>query len=224
MTVKAPEPGWLFISPRGRRCRVLRVEGSRVFLWNEATKIEEKGRWALMTRENGWHRVLREPKDSDFTLGQLQREHAPWCAHNFGDIPAYHPLLGIIEELGELEDAKNTDDIKDGLADTVVFMAHFSNAFEFDLDEIAARAMKLGYRPVERKAIGKLAHHFLKREQGIRGTPAEHREKILEALVEIYATLLDTATEYDLDLLQSVEETWAHVKKRDWKKNATTGT
>jgi len=159
-----------------------------------------------------------------FTLKDLQREHEPWCLHNFGDIPPWHPLLGMIEELGELEDAKTTADVKDGLADTIVFMAHFCNAMKFDLDHIASEAAALSYRPAERKAIGKLAHHYLKREQGIRGTNAEHRARMLDALIEIYAVLLDTATEYDLELIKAVEETWAHVKQRDWKKNATTGT
>jgi len=162
--------------------------------------------------------------ETRFTLGRLQREHEPWRLHNFGDIPAWHPLLGMIEELGELEDAKTTEDIKDGLADTIVFMAHFCNAMNFDLDVIATHAAALGYRPVERKEIGKLAHHYLKREQGIRGTDAEHRANMHAALVGIYAILLDTATAYDLTLLDAVEETWAHVKQRDWKKNATTGT
>lgn len=159
-----------------------------------------------------------------FTLGTLQREHAPWEERNFGKTPGHHPLLGMIEELGELDDAKNADDIKDGLADTIVFMAHFCNIFSFDLDHVAVKAAALGYRPSERKAIGKLSHHFLKREQGIRGTPEEHRAKMHEALIELYAILLDTATEHDLDLLQAVDETWSRVKQRDWKKNATTGT
>jgi len=222
MVIAPPEAGTVFVGLKGVRVRVLRIEGSKVVLWNETLKCEERNRWALLSPSNGWSRVKKE-RTTVFTLGLLQREHEPWRLHNFGDQPAHQPLLGIIEELGELSDAKTLDDIKDGLADTVVFMAHFSTVFGYDLDEIATCAEKLGYRPIERKAIGKLAHHYLKREQGIRGTDAEHREKMREALIEIYSILHDTANEHHVDLIEAVEQTWAHVKLRDWKKNASTG-
>jgi len=162
--------------------------------------------------------------ENGFSLATLQREHEPWRQYNFGDAPAWHPLLGIVEEMGELHEAKTLEDVKDSLADVVVYMAHLCNASGFDLETIAAVAAQMGYRPSEMKELRQLAHHFLKREQGIRGSREEHTAAIKGALAGIYAILLDTATEYDIDLLKAVEETWSSVKQRDWKKNAQTGT
>lgn len=38
-------------------------------------------------------------------LRKLQEEQKPWVKHNFGDRPSWMPLLGAVEELGELAHA-----------------------------------------------------------------------------------------------------------------------
>jgi NTP pyrophosphatase (non-canonical NTP hydrolase) len=107
--------------------------------------------------------------DSGITLKRLQAEIAPWEKHNFGDRPAWHPLLGVLEELGEL------------------------------------------------------SHAFLKRAQGIRGTPEKHAADIRDACADLIIFLCDFATTEGIDLDNAVTETWARVKQRDWKKNPQNG-
>lgn len=74
------------------------------------------------------------------TLNDLQEQLKPWTAHNFGDRPKHHPLLGIVEEVGELSHAhlKDEQGIRgtkekhhakkvDALADILIFMADYAN-------------------------------------------------------------------------------------------------
>ena len=82
------------------------------------------------------------------TFRQLQEEQAPWVAHNFPGREAYYPLLGAIEELGELAHAhlKNIQGIRgtpeehhaakiDAVADTVTFLADYCTASGIDFQE-----------------------------------------------------------------------------------------
>jgi len=103
------------------------------------------------------------------TPKKLQEEQRPWVKHNFGGRRAWYPLLGLMEELGEI------------------------------------------------------AHAFLKREQGIRGTEAEHLEAIKDGVGDVVIFLADFCSANDLDFQECVEVTWAKVKQRDWKANPLNG-
>lgn len=102
-------------------------------------------------------------------LRLIQLEQREWATKNFGDKPSWHPLLGAVEELGEL------------------------------------------------------AHAFLKREQGIRGTTESHTEDIRDAIGDITIYLLDFCNREGLDLQSIIQDTWAEVKQRDWKANPLNG-
>jgi NTP pyrophosphatase (non-canonical NTP hydrolase) len=94
-------------------------------------------------------------------LKQLQVEVGVWQRRNFEPRPPHWPAFGIIEELGELDEAidawevatdvetingseaaaeeeeeKALDAVKDAIADTIVFAADFCNSKSFDLAEI----------------------------------------------------------------------------------------
>jgi NTP pyrophosphatase (non-canonical NTP hydrolase) len=88
--------------------------------------------------------------EGTLTLGQLQKEVGAWQAHNFprGDEEGWHPLLGIIEEGGELAHAhlkhvqgirgyddpvKFMTEAQDALGDLLVYMADYCNHMGFDL-------------------------------------------------------------------------------------------
>ncbi len=85
---------------------------------------------------------------SDLTLRELQEQQRPWVEHNFGDRPAYWPLLGAMEELGELAHAHlkeeqgirtNEDHVanaKDAVGDILIFLSDYCEARGFDLQEI----------------------------------------------------------------------------------------
>lgn len=170
-----------------------------------------------------------------FTLTKLQEEMKPWVQHNFGDRPASQPLRGIIEELGEIFEAWDNDCedevLADGVADCIIFMADYCNTRGYSLDEIDGNRLgswhSIHIASDLLQLIGKLAHHDLKLEQGIRKNEDHEREikfflsAILDFLEYVVNGLdLDATFDTYLDL---VEETWNKVKKRDWKKNAVTG-
>lgn len=99
-------------------------------------------------------------------LKQLQKEQGEWSKINFPDAKKYQPLLGLIEELGEL------------------------------------------------------SHSHLKAEQGIRGTEAEHRVKIADAIGDMVIFLSAYCNQNDFDLESCVALTWQEVKRRNWKPEA----
>ena len=80
-------------------------------------------------------------------LTELQSLVKPWHEQNFPAAPAWQPLVGMQEELGELShaflkraqnirmDEDHDSNIRDALADIIVFMAHFANIEGIDLDE-----------------------------------------------------------------------------------------
>lgn len=96
-------------------------------------------------------------------LKEIQAEHKEWVNRNFGENrPAWHSLLGLVEEVGEL------------------------------------------------------AHSYLKREQNIRGTKAEHDAKIKDAVGDIVIYLIDFCNKEGLNLPCVIKDVWDHVKTRDW--------
>lgn len=85
------------------------------------------------------------------SLRGIQAEQVEWVAHNFGgDRPAWHPLLGVQEEVGELAHAylKRTQGIRvnenhdaairDAVADIVIYLLDFCTAEGIDLQSVLA--------------------------------------------------------------------------------------
>lgn len=97
-------------------------------------------------------------------MKNVQHELVEWSLHNFGDRPAWQPLLGLVEEVGEL------------------------------------------------------SHAYLKRAQGIR-TNEDHNAQIRDAVGDILIYLLDFCNAEGVDAQQILDDTWEHVKKRDWKQD-----
>jgi NTP pyrophosphatase (non-canonical NTP hydrolase) len=82
------------------------------------------------------------------TLSWLQSEHADWLAHNFPEQKTHEPLLGLVEEVGELahchlkhdqgirgyDDSTYREDAADAVGDIVIYLASYCNANGFDLE------------------------------------------------------------------------------------------
>lgn len=102
-------------------------------------------------------------------LHQIQSEVAEWSTRNFGQQPSVNPLLGVVEEVGEL------------------------------------------------------SHAYLKRQQGIRGTPEEHAAAIRDAVGDIVIFLCDFCAREGINLGNAVEDTWRKVSQRNWVKNSVSG-
>ena len=166
-----------------------------------------------------------------FTLRQLQEEQRPWVKHNFGGGRPWMPLLGIGEEVGEFISAKerqDRDEQADALADMVIFAADYCSEMGWDLQEIK-KACKittdLSFFGVEielAQCVFKMHHHHLKLSQGIR-TSEQHEAEIKRWLGRLLHWAFVISNAFYGDLLDIVEGTWAHVKKRDWKKDAAHG-
>lgn len=84
--------------------------------------------------------------DYTLTLKRLQEEQIPWQQHNFPGRDAYFPLLGAVEELGELAHAhlKMLQGIRgtvielhakkvDAVADIIIFLSDYCTANGIDL-------------------------------------------------------------------------------------------
>ena len=83
------------------------------------------------------------------TFRDLQEQQRPWVAHNFPGRDSYYPLLGAVEEIGELAHAhlkrvqgiRGTDEehhaaAQDAVADVVIFLADYCSACGYDLQAV----------------------------------------------------------------------------------------
>ena len=78
---------------------------------------------------------------------------------------------------------------------------------------------KKPYQPIlgATEEVGELAHAYLKMEQGIRGTRAEHEAAMKDAIGDCAIFLMDLCNQMGWSYEEIIETTWNHVKKRDWK-------
>jgi len=191
----------------------------------------------------------------------LQREVGPWSVANFGDqespffllkmepfppdwkvnhpmpptmvcMGSLAPLMGIVEELGELAETKVTADLEDALGDVFVYLCDYCHREGFTLP--IGRHLKFQLEPPNLDAfagmiayIGKLYHGCLKRHQGIRGfdndeTWEAHRNYCVAMLLVYMQKFADETL--NERLLVIANKTWTNVvQKRDWKKSPTDG-
>lgn len=167
-------------------------------------------------------------------LSEAQARHKEWSERNFPDRNPDHPLVGVIEEVGELCEA-------------VLPQVATSEALRLIIDLQAQ--------------LGRLAHVHLKRAQGIRkastsfdrecdavdriaalfdryqnliGYPAFFTEllpedrvddptKAADAVADIQIYLLDFCGRRGIDAGTNLAATLDQVLARDWVKNPTTG-
>jgi len=81
-------------------------------------------------------------------LSELQAEHKLWVEHNFPDQLPHEPLLGLVEELGELSHAhlkheqgirgytraKYLNEAADAVGDFVIYLASYCNRNGLNLE------------------------------------------------------------------------------------------
>jgi len=86
------------------------------------------------------------------TFADLQAAQAPWVAHNFPGRESFYPLLGAVEELGELAHAhlkalqgirgtpeEHAAAAQDAVGDAVIFLADYCTARGWDFQEVVER-------------------------------------------------------------------------------------
>lgn len=169
----------------------------------------------------------------------IQAEQIEWSERNFGKQHARYPLLGMIEELLEFEEAWQTrralvqddtdrttavDDVVDAIGDIAIYMLDYCGKVNWQLDHLWVLRRTLPDTDPEKWSYlvplaRRLAHHHLKGEQGIRGTPEQHMLAIGDTCRAILAHLELISKYLNKDFLEILDGVWSKVRKRDWTKN-----
>lgn len=171
-------------------------------------------------------------------LRQVQQDHDKWSRYNFPDAQPWEPLLGIVEEAGELAAAlrihelHKVDHVTDAVGDLVLFMADYCTKNNLSLSDCwrwcadrhwdAQKVMDSVDR-VLLTIAGPLCHHHLKREQKIRGAYNSHQKEISVLLGTLLATAEVVCSSVGTSLEAAVATTSAQVWRRDWQKYPQTG-
>lgn len=154
---------------------------------------------------------------------EMQAEQVAWSKKNFGEQPAYRPLLGMIEELCELQEAwdrKDKPEIVDAIGDVGIYMLDYCGKRGWSMQELWDFQQEAGgvyWHLVP--YIRQLAHHQLKGEQGIRGGSAAHDVELVRTLRQTLGCLNVIAEAVSTSFPVVINEVWAKVRLRDWTKN-----
>lgn len=158
----------------------------------------------------------------------LQLRVMEWAGGNFGDnggLGHWCPLVGMVEEMGEMERAKTGEDYLDGVADCAIYCLDFAGRLGVEVHAVVLPA-SLPCDDSLPSSIGKAAHAVLKRHQGIRGfdDSAEFRLYVTQCVNKILSALAFLAHQSNHTLLGLAESTFVEVvSKRDWKVNPLSG-
>jgi NTP pyrophosphatase (non-canonical NTP hydrolase) len=167
-----------------------------------------------------------------------------WSDYNFGHNKDRHhrPLLGMVEELKELLEAYEKfnsarprsnshpalEDVKDAIADIVVFGADYAARKEWDYEALSQTKVPWivdadGVIRELTKGLGAMCHHQLKTEQGIRGNAEEHSAKAQQAMGHVLGYLNVLCQLHAWAFRDLVMQVWSRVRQRDFTKNKLNG-
>lgn len=183
-------------------------------------------------------------------ISELQHQQYTWQTTNFGKQEEYRPLLGMIEELGELargqlkyeQNIRGTkeshfDAQRDAIADVIIYLFGFCSAYNVSLSAIlGANTFQEFQRSLKTQRQLKLgeAPQFTDWECIVRASQAlgkvckYHNNYWPKAEKNLYTLVLSLARYCNIrewNLQETVEETWnTVVKKRNWVADPTGGT
>lgn len=169
-------------------------------------------------------------------LKKIQKEVKEWTDYNFPNQKPYQPLLGMLEELGELSHAllkgeqmirgsraENLEKEKDAIGDFVVFSLNYCNCMEWDATNLSSRYFPRRFEDRSLHSLIFTLNSYLSTLQ------AAHREAETSGLNPrtfasryldyMYDCLEEYCSHRMWDLQKIVEETWQLVKRRDWRRN-----
>lgn len=161
------------------------------------------------------------------TLSEIQAELKVWTIYNFGKQESIIPIMGMIEELGELTHAhlkelqgiRKSDflaDKKDAIADIIIYLLNYFNCIDKDISLIEEVINAPHEGDTSNNIILNISHKL--------GVLSENqmynKSKVIDTqyLSYILFSLKEYAENIKLDLLTIVNEVWEQVKLRDWKK------
>lgn len=161
------------------------------------------------------------------TLSEIQAELKVWTKYNFSQQESIMPIMGMIEELGELTHAhlkelqgiRKSDflaDKKDAIADITIYLLNYFNCIDKDISLIEEAINAPHEGDTSNNIILNISHKL--------GVLSENqmynKSKVVDTqyLSYILFSLKEYSENIELDLLTIVNETWEQVKLRDWKK------
>ena len=179
-------------------------------------------------------------------LTRLQAEHKEWQERNFPDQKDHQPLLGILEELGEIchahlkaeqgirgSESLHFEEKKDAIGDVMIYLANYCNRFGINLQTTVGlsldainwhRTEAYGDLLLAFKHAGVMADMHYTME--LAATPSMHhyfREKLLDSIRNMVFYLAKYSKANGISIKQAIFDTWEEVKKRDWRKNPENG-
>lgn len=183
-----------------------------------------------------------------FTWKRLQDEVGRWAQKNFPGAPAHHPVLGLIEELGELAHAhlKTAQGIrgsaeehalaaKDAIADSVIYFMDVCARYGLVAEEVLRSKTPEEFQatfsipPPRRQEIFYASKHLAAMADVLERSELEGRQVLtLRSSAKISALsymsgLAAYCTQRGWSLQNIVDETWLKVRQRDWTKNKADG-
>ena len=184
------------------------------------------------------------------TYKQIQFQVGAWNIENFGnqetpylnavflnddptlqyrvELGSLAPLMGMVEELGELFEARNNADIRDAIGDISIYLCDYCCRERLVFPTRVVLEEK-EQRPGSQGLVvnlGRLYHCHLKRHQGIRGMSDDTKfnEARMAALRALVWHLEVAARTAESNLVVILNETWNKVvKKRNWVRDPVTG-
>jgi len=166
------------------------------------------------------------------TLSEIQKELKVWTFYNFGEQETIIPIMGMIEELGELTHAhlkelqniRKSDflaDKKDAIADITIYLLNYFNCIHRDIN-IIKNVIYCEHEEADNEFyILNLSHKI-----GILSdTEINNNTIVIDIKFTSYIlfTLREYANNINLDLITIVNEVWEQVKLRDWKQYPLNG-
>lgn len=163
-------------------------------------------------------------------LNQLQQEVKEWSEYNFGDQSPELPLMGLIEEVGELAHAVlktkqniraiETGAIEDAVGDIVIYYMDYLSRINFKIPANTKEFYGIDlYQmtiPHIGRAVGMICNGYI-----------YSRYKYLSdwTVGHLLTCLATFCAQYDppINFEAAVEATWNEVKQRDWKTFPTDG-
>ena len=168
----------------------------------------------------------------DYNLSELQQEVGEWANEQFPQQPVQNPLLGSIEESGELTEEflsseLDRTEVMDAIGDVIIYLCDFSYSWDVDLGEAQQNmdSFELQTRCSTNTELilelsvanGELIHSFLKQDQGIRqdeeGVGSNADIEALTHILKAFQTYCKTS-EFTVD--DCIDEAWLEVSDRDW--------
>jgi len=167
------------------------------------------------------------------TLSQIQAELKVWTLHNFGQQESIIPIMGMIEELGELTHAhlkefqgiRKSDflsDKKDAIADITIYLLNYFNCIDKNINVVDMT--KISKYVTTEIIRNKVKGNDCIIELNILIGYIRDNEKLYKTIAsDILGIICTYCALYNINFITTVNEVWKQVKQRDWKQYPLNG-